>query len=236
MSPEPAPSMTSELSELDLLERLLNRRASCRGFRRDAIPDDLLRRIATIAQRTASWCNSQPWQVIITSGAATEALREAIYARALAGEKDVTDIAFPREYHGVYQDRRRETGFQLYEAVGIPRDDKPGRLRQTLENFRMFGAPHVAIITTDDALGPYGAIDCGAYVANFLLAIEAAGLGAIAQAALAHHSTFLRGYFGLGEDRRVVCGISFGFPDRDHPVNKVRTARASLDDAVRMVR
>jgi nitroreductase len=223
------------MDELGVVEQLLNRRSSCRAFRPDPVPPDLLRRIAAIAQRTASWCNSQPWQVIITSGKATEALREAIYARAVAGEKDATDIPFPREYLGVYQDRRRETGLQLYEAIGLARSDKDGRLRQTLENFRMFGAPHVAIITSDEALGPYGAVDCGAYVANFLLALEAAGLGAIAQAALAHHSAFIRNHFGLGDDRRVVCGISFGFPDLDHPANTVRTARASIDDAVRLV-
>lgn len=224
------------LDELDVLERMLNRRASCRGFLSDPVPEALMRRVLRIAQRTASWCNSQPWQVVVASGEAMEDLRNAIYARAAAGEKDVTDIAFPREYRGIYQDRRRETGFQLYEAMGVARDDKDGRLRQTLENFRMFGAPHVAIITTAEALGPYGAIDCGAYVANFLLAIEAAGLGAIAQAALAHHSVFIRNHFGLSDERRVVCGISFGFPDLSHPANTVRTGRASVDDAVRVVR
>lgn len=236
MTPIVRSTRSEALKELDIVEQLLNRRASCRGFRRERVPDDLLRRLAAIAQRTASWCNSQPWQVIITSGVATDDLRQAIYARASAGEKDASDFDFPREYRGVYQDRRRETGFQLYEAVGLARDDKSGRLRQTLENFRMFGAPHVAIITSDEALGPYGALDCGAYVANFLLAIEAAGLGAIAQAALAHHSAFIRDYFKLGDDRRVVCGISFGFPDPDHPANTVRTARASIDEAVQWVR
>lgn len=217
------------------VEELLGRRVSCRGFKLEPVPEDLLRSIAAIAQRTATWCNSQPWQVIITRGQATENFRNALYAHAAGGAKGATDFPFPREYRGVYLDRRRETGFQLYAAVGIPRDDRAKREQQGLENFRLFGAPHVAIITSDEALGVYGAVDCGAYVANFLLAAEAAGLGTIPQAALAHHSAFIRNHFGIGDDRRMVCGISFGYADPDHPANTVRTRRASVDDAVRFV-
>src|SRR5207253_4078739 len=63
--------------------------------------------------------------------------------------------------------------------------DKAAYARQALENYNFFGAPHVAVIHTDEALGIYGAIDCGAYVGNFTLAAQALGLGTIAQAALA---------------------------------------------------
>jgi hypothetical protein len=45
----------------------------------------------------------------------------------------------------------------------------------------------------------------------------------------------VRRHFGLGDDRKVVCGISFGFPDRDHKANSYRTTRASLADAVTFV-
>jgi nitroreductase len=220
---------------LSAVEELLGRRTSCRAFKSEAVPEELLRSIAAVAQRTATWCNSQPWQVVITRGQATENFRNALYAHAAAGAKGATDFPFPREYRGVYLERRRETGFQLYAAVGIPRADRVKREQQALENFRLFGAPHVAIITSDEALGIYGAVDCGAYVANFLAAAEAAGLGTIPQAALADHSAFIRKHFGIGDDRRVVCGISFGYADPEHPVNTVRTRRASVDDAVRFV-
>ena len=114
------------------------------------------------------------------------------------------------------------------DRIGIARGDRKAYARQALENYNFFGAPHVAIIHTDEALGIYGAIDCGAYVGNFLLAAQALGLGTIPQAALARHSGLIRRHFGLGDSRRVVCGISFGFPDRDNKVNSYRTSRASL--------
>jgi nitroreductase len=220
---------------IGVLEELLDERYSCRAYRSDPVPRPTIERVLTAAQRTASWCNSQPWQIVIASGAAKERFRTAIYAAASSGAPDDGDFSFPREYRGVYLERRRESGFQLYNTLGITRGDRAAYARQALENFNFFGAPHVAIIHSDEALGIYGAIDCGAYVGNFLLAAQALGLGTIPQAALAHHSGLIRRHFGLGDDRRVVCGISFGFPDRDHKINSYRTSRAGIPDTATFV-
>jgi nitroreductase len=45
----------------------------------------------------------------------------------------------------------------------------------------------------------------------------------------------VRGFFGLDEDRLVVCGISFGYADAAHPANRFRTARAALEDVATFV-
>jgi nitroreductase len=220
---------------IGVLEELLGERYSCRAFRPEPVPRPTIERILTAAQRTASWCNSQPWQILIASGAAKERFRAAIYAAVSSGAPEDGDFPFPREYRGVYLERRRESGFQLYNTLGIARGDKAAYAKQALENYNFFGAPHVAIIHTDEALGIYGAIDCGAYVGNFLLAAQALGLGTIPQAALARQSGLIRRHFGLGDDRRVVCGISFGFPDHDHKINSYRTSRASIPDTTTFV-
>jgi nitroreductase len=65
-----------------------------------------------------------------------------------------------------------------------------------------------------------------------MLAAQAFGVAAIPQAALAFHSEVVRRHFGLGDDRKVVCGISFGFPDRAHKANSYRTTRAGIADTV----
>jgi nitroreductase len=173
--------------------------------------------------------------VVIASGEAKERFRKAIYAEASSGAPQDGDFEFPREYLGVYLERRRESGFQLYNTLGIVRGDKSAYARQALENYNFFGAPHVAVIHTDEALGIYGAIDCGAYVGNFMLAAQALGLGTIPQAALARHSGMIRRHFGIPDDRRVVCGISFGFADHVHRINSYRTSRAGIAETVRFV-
>jgi nitroreductase len=217
---------------IGVLEELLGERYSVRAFLPREVPRETIAHILTVAQRTASWCNSQPWQVLIASGEAKERFRKSIYAEAASGAPEGHDFPPPREYLGVYLQRRRESGFQLYNTLGIVRGDKAAYAKQALENYNFFGAPHVAIIHTDEPLGVYGAIDCGAYVGNFILAAQALGLGTIAQAALARQSGLIRRHFNLPDDRRVVCGISFGYADRAHKVNSYRTSRASVTDTV----
>jgi nitroreductase len=220
---------------ISTLETLLAGRYSCRAYKTEQVPRDIIERILSAAQKTASWCNSQPWQVTITSGEATTKFRDVLYPVAAAGTASSGDFEFPREYRGVYLDRRRESGFQLYNTLGIARGDKAAYAEQALQNFNFFGAPHVAIITTDEALGVYGAVDCGGYVNNFMLAAQALGLATVPQAALAFHSAVVRQHFNMADDRRVVCGISFGYPDREHKVNSYRTNRAQLDDVATFV-
>lgn len=229
------PAKYTTEQRIGVLEELLHERFSCRAFLPKPVPRDVLERVLNTAQRTASWCNSQPWQVLIASGAEKEAFRKLIYTEASSGSGDDHDFPAPREYRGVYLERRRESGFQLYNTLGIARGDKVAYARQALENYNLFGAPHVAIIHTDEALGVYGAVDCGGYVSNFMLAAQALGLSTIPQAALARHSGLIRKHFGLGDDRRVVCGISFGYGDTAHKVNSYRTSRASIPDTVTFV-
>jgi len=55
-------------------------------------------------------------------------------------------------------------------------------------------------------------------------------LGAIITHVLVHE---IGHHFGLSDDRCVVCGISFGYPDRAHKANSYRTSRAALGDTAR---
>ena len=217
-------------SSAAVLNELLAQRYSCRAFLADPVPRDIQERLLQMAQRSASWCNSQPWQVHLTEGVATERLRDVLQTTPQPAGSG-SDGPWRREYLGVYQERRRGCALALYDSVGIARGDRDGSARQAQENFRFFGAPHVAIITSDEALDVYGAIDCGAYVANFLLAAASLGVATIPQAALATRSQQLRKFFGLGNDRRVVCGISFGYADMTHPANAFRTSRAEVSAA-----
>src|SRR5690349_17490255 len=226
---------TKQKDRIGVLEELLGERYSVRAFLAREVDRHTIEKVLKVAQRTASWCNSQPWQVVIASGEARERFRKLIYAEAASGAAENSDYPFPREYLGVYLERRRESGFQLYNTLGIPRGDKAAYARQALENYNFFGAPHVAIIHTTEPLGIYGAIDCGAYVGNFMLAAQALGLGTIPQAALARHSGLIRRHFNLGDDRRVVCGISFGYADHAHRVNSYRTSRAAVADTVTFI-
>ncbi|HMQ95578.1 MAG TPA: nitroreductase family protein [Amaricoccus sp.] len=144
-----------------------------------------------------------------------------------------TDFPYPERYTGVYLERRREVGYGLYKAVGVARDDHAARERQRLENFRFFGAPHVALITVPAEQGVYGALDAGGFVTAFMLAAQTHGVASIAQAALAQHSTMIRTRFRVAKDRKFVCGVSFGYADLAHPANAFRARREPPENIFR---
>jgi nitroreductase len=219
------------VTRFDALSELLDERWTCRQFLPDQVPEQDIERLLTLAQRTPSWCNTQPWQVVVTSGEETERFKKGL-AEHLLVHPQAPDLAFPAAYAGVYQDRRRACGYQLYDSVGIAKEDGEQRLKQMLRNFELFDAPHVAIVTTEADLGVYGAVDCGLWVSTFLLGAQALGLGAAPQAALAGYSVFVREHFALPDNRQVVLGISFGYADTEHPINKFRTARAPITEVV----
>ncbi|TCW19889.1 nitroreductase [Dietzia cinnamea] len=214
------------------LERILDERYSCRGFTSEPVPEETIEQILRMAQRTASWCNSQAWQVDLVTGDATAAFSTHLTEHVLANDMR-SDFPAPERYDGVYGDRRRASGYGLYTALGIERSDQEARLRQMLENYRFFGAPHVAIITSDAGLGTYGAVDCGGYVSTFLAAATSLGVATCAQAAIALYSDAVREHLSIPDDRLIVCGIAFGYADENHPVNTFRTERADLGDVVR---
>lgn len=231
--------MTILPPDAETLDRLIRTRHSCRAYRPDPVPRETIETLLRIAQGSASWCNSQPWQAIITEGAETDRFRDALFAHASAmswadqrTRPEQPDFAFQTRYVGIYKERQRETGWALYESVGVAHGDREGSGRQMMENFRMFGAPHVMIVTTENDLGPYGAIDCGAWIAHIMLVATSLGLGTIAQAALAGMAPFVRDWFAIPANRRIVCAISFGYADDDHPANGFRTKRAPLDQVV----
>lgn len=210
---------------------LLAARYSCRGFLPRPVPDSVITRMVTTAQQVPSWCNAQPWQVVITRGQATEEIRDKLMQAAMSLPMQ-HEITVPGKYEGIYKQRRSDCGWQLYGAVGVTKGDRAGSGQQMLENFRLFGAPHLAIVTTEAILGAYGVLDCGAFITAFMLAAEAEGVASIAQAAIAGYSSVVRPHFGIAANRQIVCGISFGYPDPDHPANQFRTPRADVAEVI----
>ncbi len=215
------------------LQTVMAARQSCRGFLPRQVPRATLDAMLAMAQTSPSWCNVQPWQLILTSGAATERLRAALAPRI--GHPPSPDLPFPDKYVGDHLERRRECARQLYEAVGVTWGDRAASLEQSLKNFTFFGAPHVIVLTTARILGVYGTLDCGIYLGHLLLAAQSLGLGTIAQAAPAAYSPFLHEHFAIPEDRQIVCAVSLGYVDPDHPANAFRTRRVTHDAVVRFV-
>ncbi|SCW77212.1 Nitroreductase [Sphingobium faniae] len=220
-----------------LLGDLLAERFTCRAYRPEPVADAVIDRMLELAQMSASWCNTQPWNVIITQGQATERFRAALFAEASSDKHEAQpDIDYPQSFPGIHAERRREVGWQLYDSVGVQRGDRAASAKQALENFRLFGAPHVALIYCERELGPYGAIDCGVYLGTLMLAAQSLGLGMTPQAALAGHSALIRRHFAVPDNLMFVVGAAFGHADHDHAANGFRSRRAPVEENIRKLR
>jgi nitroreductase len=219
------------MQHFDLLDDLLKARFSCRGFKPDPVKTETIQQIVTAAGRAPSWCNAQPWHLTITQREATARFRAALQEHIGQGAPQF-DIEAPASYPGVYGERRRACGWQLYDAVGVTKGDRQASTQQMMRNFALFDAPHTAIVSSPRDLAAYGAMDCGGFVTAFMLAAKALGVDSIAQAAVASYSGFVRDHFDISEDRLILCAISFGYADTTHPANGFRTGRAEAAELI----
>jgi nitroreductase len=216
----------------DVLSAILNARYSCRAFLSRPVPREAIDQAFALAQRTASWCNMQPWHATVVSGEALEHVRRSLRDAASLDRPSAPDIEFPTSFGDEHLTRRRACGHQLYAALGIARSDMKARRQQLLRNFDLFGAPHAAFVTVDPEIGPYGLVDVGGYIQVLLLTLRAHGIASVAQAAIAHHAELLKPMLRIDPKLHLVCGISFGYEDPANPANGFRTAREGLENVV----
>jgi len=145
------------------------------------------------------------------------------------------DFNWPKRYEGEYQARRRVCRYHLYDALDIAREDREKRAEQMMQNFKFFGAPHLAIITTESDLGPYGAMDCGGFIALFTIAARALGVASVVQASVTGYAPIIRNHFGIPENRLLQTATKFGYEDKSHPANGFRTQRAEINEVVEII-
>ncbi len=72
-------------ADFGTLERIAAARWSCRAFLSEPLPHASIERILGVAQKSASWNNAQPWQIVVASGRATERFRTLMLRLALEG-------------------------------------------------------------------------------------------------------------------------------------------------------
>lgn len=214
------------------LETALRERRSVRGYKPDPVPEGVLREVFELAQLAPSNCNIQPWQVFVASGATRDELKKRMVERAMSGTPVNPDFEHLPNFEGVYRKRQVDCAVELYNNMGIARDDKMGRMRATLRNFELFDAPHVCFIGMDKSFGVTVALDVGMYVQSLMLLMTAHGIGSCAQGSMRYYPDDVREVFGVGENTAILLGISFGYEDESVAANKTRVGRAPLGENV----
>ncbi|MEV6719584.1 nitroreductase family protein [Streptomyces xanthochromogenes] len=208
-------------------EKLIRGRHSTRAFRPEAVPEDTMRRIFSLAGTAPSNSNAQPWQLEVVSGAARQRLADALQVAHAAGH---TSVDFPYSegmYARVHRTRRAAFGAELYGALDIDPDDHAARAAYDAESLRFYGAPHAAFLFVHGDGEARLAADVGAYLQTLLLAMTAYGVDSCPQGLLSFYADTVRAELGVTGGKLLV-GVSFGYADEAAPVNRVRTERAPV--------
>jgi nitroreductase len=212
----------------------LQSRLSVRDFLPTPVSGDVIRRVLTTASRSPSGGNVQPWQIDVVAGERLDALK-ALMQRRLAevasgdhSEQPEYDI-YPKELVSPYRDYRFALGEAMYAQLGIPREDKAGRLRWFARNFAFFGAPMALFCTVDRRMGPPQWSDMGMFLQSVMLLLREEGLDSCAQECWAVYPKTICNFLGTPPERMLFTGMAIGHRNPEHPVNSLASSRAPLE-------
>ncbi len=215
-------------------ETLVAERRSIRGYKPDPVPKHLIQEIIEIATGAPSSMNTQPWFFHIITGAPLERIRQGNTERMLGGIEPQREIPTNEAYQGIHRQRQVEVAVQLFEAMGIERDDKERRLDWVMRGFRQFDAPVSIVMTYDKALEPatISHFDLGAVTYGLVLAAWTRGLGTVINGQGIMQSAVVREHANIPDDQVIMTCIAMGYPDDAFAANQVKSRRAPNDDVV----
>lgn len=214
----------------EVFDGIVRERRSIRAFKSDSVSREDIEAVFSAALRAPSNCNTQPWFVHVVTGEKLEQLRELLPQAFNAGDV-APDFPYDGVYDGVYKDRQYGAARALYDALGIPREEKAKRQEWFLGNFRFFDAPAVAFFMLPDGFGLREACDLGMFAQSVMLGLTARGMGSCPQTALGFMAKQVREVLEIPEDHKLMFGLSFGVPV-DTPVNDVVTDRMTTSEAL----
>ncbi len=218
-------------------DKVVNGRQSVRGYKKDPVPQALIREIIDLARRAPSSMNTQPWHVHVLTGEVLDEVRSRNMTEMAAGAEVKRDIHSHDPYEGVHRERQIAIAKKLFAAMGIAREDAERRQDWVLRGFRQFDAPVSLVLTYDRALDPGAVVhfDLGALCYGIVLAAWDRGLGTVINGQGIMRSDIVREVANIPDDQVIMTCVAMGYPDDSFAANGVRADRETIDDFVTFV-
>jgi hypothetical protein len=148
---------------------------------------------------------------LAVAGEVLDKIREDNTKNTLAGKPHVRDFPYKDDYAGVHRQRQIDVALQLFEVMGISREDKEKRMEWMMRGFRQFDAPVSLVLTYDKSLEPAG--------------ITQFGQGIMQSDVVHKHAQ-------IPDNEAIIICIVMGYPDDDFEANNLRSVRADNKDFV----
>lgn len=208
----------------------VNSRRSVRQFLDKPVDRATLERVLETAQRSPSGGNTQPWNAIIVGGDALKDITAKIKEKAKVAPmgENIEYAIYPQELDGRYEEQRRAVGRDMFESIGLAREDRTGRVAQMAKNWDSFGAPVQLFTYTRKYMGPPQWSDMGMWLQTVMLLLREAGLDSCAQEIWAMYGSYMRELLGIDDDHIFFCGMAIGYRDPDAPINNFAVSRVPI--------
>ena len=216
---------------------IVHERRSIRGYLQKPVPRELIEEIIDLAKRAPSSMNTQPWHFHVITGEPLERIRKGNTEKMMSGSAVDREIKMNHGYEGPHRERQIEIAVQLFEAMGIARDDKPKRQDWVMRGFRQFDAPVSIVITVDKALDDdtIAHFDCGAATYGLVLAAWSKGLGSVINGQGIMQSSVVRENANIPEDEVIMTCVAMGYPSDEFVANDVKSRRVANDQVASFV-
>jgi len=212
-------------------------RKSVRGFQKKAVSKETIDEIINAAKWAPTSYNTQTWRIHAVTGEALDKIREGNTKNTLEGVTPQRDFPYKEEYFGENRQRQVDVAVQLFEAMGIERDDKEKRTDWVLRGFRQFDAPVSLVLTYDKALEPAAItqFSLGSLAYGIVLAAWERGIGCVINGQGIMQSAVVHEHANIPDDEAIMICIALGYPDESFVANDVRSVRADNSEFVKYV-
>jgi nitroreductase len=216
---------------------LIKARKSVRGYQQKPVPREVIEEIIAVAKWSPSSMNTQPWHVHVVTGEPLDRIRRGNTENMVKGVPPKRDFPMKESYEGIHRKRQVDIAIQLFDVMGIARDDKERRTDWVMRGFRQFDAPVSLVLTYDKYLEPaaISQFDLGALSHAIVLAAWERGLGTVINGQGIMQSAVVREHAGIPDDQNIMICIALGYPDESFVANTVISVREVEANFVRYV-
>lgn len=209
----------------------IKKRKSIRDFKKDQVPQTVIREILETACSAPSAMNTQPWEFTVITNNVLNSVISNVIEKFRAGEKPHSEhsvTGWPLDT--VYRNRQVELAKQIFQLMDIKREDTDKRTQWMERGLRFFNAPAAIIICVDRILAEGTPVfDIGTVAQNICLTALHYGLGTCIQDQGVMYPEVLRKFCNIPNTKQIIIAIAIGYPNWDFPANQLETPREPVN-------
>ena len=206
---------------------VMRQRRSIRVFDRRLPPRELIAECLEAATWAPSATNQQPWEFIVLTGAALEAVNAITEENFFKRLQDGNAFGDPPEPLKSRQQEVLDAMIATAEKAGI----NPNEIFE--KSLRFFDAPVAVYFVSYKGADNQYLLSTAAALENFLLAAHARGLGTCWLTVTVICAGDIKEHLGIPADRELLGGVALGYPVVGAPINTFERRRAPIDEVTR---